>query len=62
MNEEIVEQWEEMMENFFYTADDNGIHISLPVDEFNRFEQLFNLYFKSEEEDLMFKNWQDRLE
>ena len=50
------------MENFFYTADDNGIHISLPVDEFNRFEQLFNLYFKSEEEDSMFKNWQDRLE
>ena len=62
MNEEIVEQWEEMMENFFYTADDNRIHISLPVDEFNRFEQLFNLHFKSEEEDSMFKSWQDRLE
>ena len=62
MNEEIIEQWEEMMKSFFYTADDNGIHISLPVDEFNRFEQLFNLHFKSEEEDSMFKSWQDRLE
>lgn len=60
MFHDLKNSWGEILQNYSYIIDNNGVHISFPMHLFNRFEQEFNLCFVKIEDDVSFKSWQDQ--
>ncbi len=62
MFHELYAQYQRLMAGAVHTINGNQITISFTVEEWEKFEQEFNLCFVDEDEDVMFKHWQDSLE
>jgi len=51
-----------MLKKASHLADNDGVHICFPEELFARFEQEYNLCFVEEEDDHLFRSWQENYE
>jgi hypothetical protein len=62
MFHDLKNAYQEMLKKASHLADNDGVHICFPEELFARFEQEYNLCFVEEEDDHLFRSWQENYE
>lgn len=59
MFHDLKDAWKEVLKNASHIVYGDEVSISIPADVFGLFEQEFNICFVEQEDDTMFKVWQN---